>query len=206
MSPLLESLLPGRGDAAAPRDVHFRAVRRGSPIGAHRVTFRPDGRRLTVETHIDIAVKALFLTVFRFKHDAEEIWDSGRLVSVTSTTDDNGTLLKVAGTAVADGFRIVGADGPFLASGGLLTSNTLWDSRILGKARLIDVQRGGEIGLVTTPLGDEQLATPWGVVRAGRHRMITPHYAGSVSYDEDGRWVKALLEVKGESIEYVLAA
>ena len=35
--------------------------------------------------------------------------------------------------------------------------------------------------------------------------MITPHYAGSVFYDGGGRWVKALVEVKGETIEYALA-
>jgi hypothetical protein len=206
LPPLLAPLAPGRADAAAPRDIHFRALRHGSAIGAHRITFKADRRRLIVETHVDITVKILFVTVFRFKHDAEEIWESGRLVSVASTTNDDGALLKVAGSAVADGFRIVGDAGPFLASATLLTSNTLWDSRILAEARLLDVQRGGEIGLVTTPLGHEQIATPWGLVRAGRHRMITPHYAGSVSYDGDGRWVKALLELRGERIEYVLAA
>lgn len=205
VTPLCGPLLPVRGYAAAPRDLRFRALRHGSPIGAHRVTFRPDGDRLAVETHVDIAVKVLFLTVFRFKHDAEEIWDAGRLVSIKSTTDDNGTLLKVNGSAVAGGFRIVGDDGPFLASARLLTSNSLWDSRILREDRLIDAQRGGEIGLVTTRLGDERIDTPQGPVRASRHRMITPHYAGSVFYDNDGRWVKALLEARGQSIEYVLA-
>ncbi len=198
-------LLPARGYAAASRDLHFRALRHGSPIGAHRVTFRPDGDYLRVETHMEIAVKVLFLTVFRFKHDAEEIWDSGRLVSIKSTTDDNGTLLKVDGSAVAGGFRIVGEDGPFLASARLLTSNSQWDSRILREDRLIDAQHGGEIGLVTTRLGDEQIDTPQGPVRASRYRMITPYCAGSVFYDTDGRWVKALLEARGHTVEYVLA-
>jgi Domain of unknown function (DUF6134) len=127
------------------------------------------------------------------------------LVSVKSTTDDNGTLLRVTGNAVEDGFRIVGEDGPFLAAGHLLTSNALWDSRIVRENRLIDVQHGGEIGLVTKPLGDEQVDTPQGPVRASRHQMITPYYAGSVFHDSDGRWVKALLELKGETIEYALA-
>lgn len=87
-------------------------------------------------------------------------------MSVKSTTDDNGTCLRVSGNAVADGFRIVGDDGPFLASGHLLTSNALWDRRIVGEDRLIDVQHGGEIGLVTKKLGDEQVDTPQGPVRA----------------------------------------
>lgn len=203
--PLLGPLLSVRACPTVQRDLRFRALRHGSPIGEHRVTFRPEGDRLTVETHVAIAVKVLFFTAFRFKHDAKEIWHSGRLVSVKSTTDDNGTFLQVSGNAVGDGFRIVGADGPFLASGHLLTSNTLWDSRIVREDRLIDVQHGGEIGLVTKQLGDEQVDTPQGSVSARRHQMITPYYAGSVFHDSDGRWVRALLELKGESIEYALA-
>jgi hypothetical protein len=185
--------------------LRFRALRNGSPIGEHRVTFRPDGNRLTVETRVEIAVKVLFFTAFRFKHVAEEVWQSDRLVSLKSTTDDNGTLLQVSGHAVADGFRVIGDDGPFLASAHLLTSSALWDSRIVRENRLIDVQRGGEIGLVTTQLGDEQVDTPQGSVRARRHHMITPYYAGSVFHDSHGRWVKGLLELKGERVEYALA-
>ena len=204
--PLWGPLLSVHADASAHRDLRFRALRHGSPIGEHRVTFRPDGNRLTVETRVEIVVKVLFFTAFRFTHEAEEVWQSDRLVSVRSTTDDNGRLLQVSGQAVADGFRIIGDDGPFLASAQLLTSNSLWDSRILRASRLIDVQHGGEIGLVTKRLGDEHVDTPQGPVRASRHHMITPYHAGSVFHDRDGRWVKGLLELKGELVEYALAA
>jgi hypothetical protein len=191
--------------AATRRDLRFRALRRGSSVGEHRVAFRMDGDRLTVDTHIDIAVRVLFFTVFRLRHDAREIWQSGRLVSVTSQTDRDGTRLEVSGNAVANGFRIVGEEGPFLAAADLLTTNSLWDSRIVGESRLIDVQYGGESGLVTRSLGHEQVETPQGPVRASRHQIITPHYAGSVFYDDGQRWVKALIELKGETIEYALA-
>jgi hypothetical protein len=204
--PLCGPLLSVRAHGAASRDLRFRALRHGSPIGEHRVTFRPDGNRLIVETRVEIAVKVLFFTAFRFEHEAEEVWQSDRLVSVKSTTDDNGRLLQVSGHAVADGFRIIGTDGPFLASAQLLTSNSLWDSRIVRANRLIDVQHGGEIGVVTQQLGDEHVDTPQGFVRASRHHMITPYYAGSVFHDSDGRWVKGLLELKGERVEYALAA
>ena len=203
--PPLRPLLSVRADAAARRDLRFRALWRGSSIGEHRVAFGTDGDRLVVDTPIDIAVRVLFFTVFRLTHDAQEIWQSGRLVSVTSTTDRDGTRLQVSGNAVADGFRIVGEDGPFLAAADLLTTNALWDSRIVHEQRLIDVQYGGEIGLVAKLLGEEQVATPQGPVRASRYQMITPHYAGSVFYDGDQRWVKALIELKGQTIEYALA-
>jgi hypothetical protein len=132
-------------------------------------------------------------------------WQSGRLVSVTSTTDRDGTRLQVSGNAAANGFRVVGENGPVLAAADLLTTNALWNSRIVHEQRLIDVQYGGEIGLVARSSGEEQVGTPQGRVRASRYQMITSHYAGSVFYDGDQRWVKALIEMKGQTIEYALA-
>jgi Domain of unknown function (DUF6134) len=190
--------------AATFRDLRFRALWQGSSIGEHRVTFHADGDRLTVETHIDMRARVLFFTVFRLKHDAREIWQSGRLVSVTSATEHDDVHLRVSGNAVDGGFRVVGPDGPFLADPDLLTSNSLWDSRIVRQARLIDVQHGGEVGLVARPLGWESVASPQGPIAASRYQMITPYYAGSAYYDADQRWVKALVEMKGETIEYVL--
>ena len=202
--PRLGPLTSARAHGAT-RDLRFRALWHGTSIGEHRVAFGTDGDRLVVDTHVDIAVRVLFFNVFRLTHDAQEIWQSGRLVSVTSTTDRDGTRLQVSGNAAADGFRVVGEDGPFLAAADLLTTNALWDSRIVHEQRLIDVQYGGEIGLVARPFGEEQVVTPRGPVRASRYQMITPHYAGSVFYDGDQRWVKALIELKGQTIEYALA-
>lgn len=202
--PLLTSLPIVSARAATPRDIRFRAYHKRKPVGAHSVSFRADGNRLTVSTHIDLTVKVLFFTAFRFKHDAEEVWQSGRLVSVQSTTIDNGANLKVSGYAAENGFRILGEDGPFLAGANLLTSNTLWDSRLVNESKLIDVQYGGEVGLAAKLLGEETVDTSQGSVRAFRHRIITPHYAGSLFYDTDGRWVKGLIEQQGEILEYAL--
>ncbi len=179
-------------------------MRNGSPIGTHTVSFRQDGERLVVTTRIDITVKLLVFTAFYLKHEAEEVWQNGRLVSVRSTTDDNGTRMQVSGAAVQGGFRIIGEEGPFLAPAQLLTSNMLWDTRMLSVDRLIDVQYGGVIGLAVKPLGAAQVDTPQGQVRTNRHHLITPHYTGTLFHDSSGRWVKALIEAKGEIIEYAL--
>ena len=206
VTPLLGTFSTVPARAAVFHDLHFRALLHGSQVGQHSVVFRAEGERLAVTTHIDITVKVLFFTAFEFRHDAEEVWQSGRLASVTSTTNDNGTALKVTGTAAADGFRIIGADGPFLASAKLLTSNTLWDSRLVRESSMIDVQHGGEVGLVAKLLGEESVDTPQGRVRARRYQIITPHYAGSLFYDADGRWVKGLIEQQGEILEYALTS
>lgn len=202
--PLLGAIFPARARAAFLPDLRFRALHRGSPVGEHRVEFRSDGDRLVVTTHIDIRIKILFFIAFRFVHDAVEVWHGGRLKSVESTTNDNGTRLTVTGAAARDGFRITGVDGPFLAAPQLLTTNTLWSSRLLRESRMIDVQYGGEVGLVVKTLGEEQVVTPRGPVTARRYQIITPNYAGSLFFDGDGRWVKGLIERQGEILEYEL--
>jgi hypothetical protein len=204
LSPLLAPF--GARAAAAPANLNFRALRDGLPIGVHTVSFRHDGERLVVTTRIDILVKVLLFTAFSFKHEAEEVWQAGRLVVVRSTTNDNGTRMQVSGAAVSGGFRIIGEEGPYLAPGELLTSNMLWDTRMLRADRLIDVQHGGVIGLAVKPLGAASVETPQGQVRANRHRLITPHYTGTLFHDASGQWVKALIEAKGEIIEYALTS
>lgn len=78
------ALPPRARAAAAPSDLRFRVLRKGSPIGEHTVACRRDGDRLTVTTHIDIAVKVLLFTAIYLKHDAEELWQAGWLQAVTS--------------------------------------------------------------------------------------------------------------------------
>ena len=71
---------------------------------------------------------------------------------------------------------------------------------------MIDVQYGGEVGLVVKTLGEEQVVTPRGPVTARRYQIITPNYAGSLFFDGDGRWVKGLIERQGEILEYALVS
>jgi len=199
--------LPRQARAATTStNLRFRVLCKGSPIGQHTITFRQDGERLTVTTHIDITVKVMMFTTYYLKHDAVEILQAGRLLAVTSATDDNGTRLQVTGNAVADGFRIIGEAGPFLAPGKLLTTNMLWDTRTLSEDRLIDVQYGGVVGLAVKRRGQAPVDTPKGKVLANSHHLITPHYAGTLFHDEKGLWVKGLIEAKGEIIEYALAS
>lgn len=204
----ITSALAAPASIAAGRagGLRFRATWEGKTVGEHHVAFRTDGNRVTVDIQVDITVKALVFTVFRLKHFAREVWRAGRLESLTSETEQDDERWQVSGEAVENGFRIVGEDGPYLAAPHLLSTNSLWDSRIVREARLIDVQHGGEVGLVARLRGTEQVATPRGALRATRYQIITPHYAGSVFYDDDQRWIKALVELKGETLEYALAS
>ncbi len=203
--PLFESVLPTSVLAAPPPpDLNFRALYEGSSVGTHSVSFRGNNDHLIVTSQIDIIVKVMFFTAYRFEHEAVEVWRSDRLISVESTTNDNGEQRRVSGQATDEGFHLDSTDGPFLADSTLLTTNTLWNSQLVEEDKMIDVQNGGETGLVVKPLGREPVVTPQGQIMARRFRIITTDYAGSLYFDDAGRWVKSLIERQGEVLEYAL--
>lgn len=203
--PALPGLTPALRTSARPADLRFTLVRGRSKIGVRTVEFRdrPDG--LAVRTVIDLAVMVVFIPVFRYQHECEDVWAAGQLVSLRSRTNEDGKRYAVEVTAEADGLRVVGPGGPLVVGAQLLTSNSLWDRRFVDRQRLIDAQHGGEIGLVVRRCRAEpfELAGPERVV-AECFRILTPHYGGLIWYDATGRWVKGSLEIWGERIDHVL--
>jgi hypothetical protein len=88
-------------------------VREGSPIGTHRVVFAEAGGVLTARTEVDIAVKLLGVTVFRFSHRFEEAWAGDRLAGAASRLDRNGTVTEMRATAAEGAILVQGSAGRF---------------------------------------------------------------------------------------------
>ena len=151
-------------------------------------------------------VKKFFLTVFSYRHRSEERWRDGRLTALKSETTEGGETFSVSGELVGTGFRLVGKEGPFIAPPAALTSNCLWNPAILQQEAVIDAQHGGVIGLSVRKLADEDIVIAGRPVAATRFRFITPDLAGTLWYDDAGRWVSGALERDGATLLYRLEA
>jgi len=191
------------GEAA---DRRFSVLYKGDRIGAHVVHHFAATGQTRVTTDIDLVVKALFFTVYAFSHHSEEIWQDGRLKSLSSRTIEHGETVDVEGVAVAHGFRVVGKAGPFIAAPDALTSNSLWTPAVLQQDTLIDAQYGGVIGVSVSKLADEMIDSAGHRIAATRYRFITPYIAGSIWYDDQERWVQGEFERDGAQIQYRLDA
>jgi hypothetical protein len=192
-------VLPGEAE-----NRRFSVSYGGDRIGAHTISFSAATGQTRITTEIDLVVKMLFFTLFAFHHRSVEIWRDGRLMSLTSETAEHGETLHVTGAATPQGFRVVSKAGPFLAASGSLTSNSLWTSAVLDQDTLIDAQYGGVIGISVRKLADEQIALAGGPIRTTRYRFVTPYLAGSIWYDDSGRWVHGEFERDGARIQYRL--
>ena len=161
---------------------------------------------VSVSTEVEVSVKRLFLTVFSYSHRSEERWRDGRLVALKSQTTEGGETFRVDGAGGTSGFHVVGKEGPFIAPTAALTSNCLWNSAILQQEAVIDAQHGGVIGISVHQLGGDHIVIGGRPVAAKRFRFITPDLAGTLWYDDAGRWVSAALERDGAILEYRLEA
>ncbi len=193
---------------AGPRALKFRVLWKGDQIGHHNTTITPsaDGRDMTVVTDIKMKVKIGPFTAFNYEHDSTEVWHDGLLQSLVSKTDDDGDDLALKGQATAGGFSAVGPKGAFLAPADVLTTNCMWLPELVDEKKIIDAQKGVLVTLDSKLLGEENVIVKGKDREAERHSIRTPFVAGSLWYDHAGNWVRSLLEIKGETLEYKLVA
>ena len=82
-------LFAGTAAQAQVQQWDFQVFLDDKPIGYHRYTLREAGaeRELTSEARFD--VKLLFITAYRYAHDASESWRGNCLARLNARTDDN---------------------------------------------------------------------------------------------------------------------
>jgi hypothetical protein len=213
---LLMIALLGAGPAAAAgpdlpygRPLEFAGFRNGQRIGIHRLTFEKEGERLIVTTQIDLVVKVLGITAYRYRHRSRETWLGDALQSFASQTDDNGKAWSVRASRDASGLRVErtapDAAGPVQATMPAATMpSTHWNARQAAQGFLLNAQKGTQEDIAVTPLGRESVRTLSGFVLATHYR-----YDGGVRmdqwFDERGRWVKSRFTASdGSVIDYLL--
>lgn len=181
----------------------FVAYRNGEPIGRHTVTFEREGGQLKVTTSIDLAVKFVGFTAYRYTHRAQEVWSGDSLVSLVSQTDDNGTKHSVKATREANDIAVTHDGNRTILPLRTLPSSH-WNIEQVRQSVLLNTQKGTEARVKVTPGARESIKTSSGMISATRYS-----YAGDVVmdqwFDDQGRWVKTSFKASdGSTIEYIL--
>ncbi|WP_295525869.1 DUF6134 family protein [uncultured Pseudacidovorax sp.] len=156
----------------------FEASLDGKPIGQHVFTLETQdggGRSLRSEARFD--VKLLGITVYRYRHQAQERWQGDCLKSLTADTDDNGDKLAV---------RLEPGD-PLLA--GCAMSFAYWNRAILKQRELLNAQTGKLEAVRIEPLPAGSIDVRGQSVEAQRWRIVALKQRIDLWYDGSGRWV-----------------
>jgi hypothetical protein len=209
--------------ALAPQSLTFIASRNGETLGTHTVRIASEGGRTTVVNNIDLALKAMGVTVYRYAHHSTELWQGARLQSLSARTDDNGSIYKVQVNRQGDALRVDREVRKLLIKApsleqilpaetssasetqpGSLLPTALWNPRIATQSALLNAQHGKPSRIQVSKLGRDTVRTSRRSVEATRYR-----YTGDLRFeqwfDDRGRWVKAVFTAPdGSLIDYTL--
>ena len=182
----------------------FTAYRNGSRLGFHRIDFSKDEDRLVANIEIVFDVKLVFIPVYRYRHRNREVWHAGKLISLETETDDNGTAYAVSAARQGERILVDGSEGRLELPGDTLTTS-YWNETSIERGQWIDTQSGklARSAVIKKP--------PEPVLVEGRDLEATRYdLDGDITcslWYADGRWVKLhFVTEDGSEIEYAIDA
>jgi hypothetical protein len=178
-----------------PKGVFIYTIsREGEPVGQERMEFINDQSRLRVIAHTSLEVKMLGLSLFDFDQQVEELHQEGKIVSLTSIANDDGSNRKVSMTLQGDRLKGVYNASQRDADPRLGTS-LFWQEPPLGKAEIIDCLRGKVRDVTVTDLGAETVGLAIGRVET-HHLRVSGELTRELWYDAGGILVAGELKAK----------
>ena len=200
---ILGVLLLSTATQASAETIRFAIVRNGEQIGTHTVEINRAGPETSVKIATALNVKVLFVTAYHLEHKATEKWVDGRLVAMSSSTDNNGTRHRVSVSETPAGVEIH-ADGKSSKADGSLVPGSLWNLELLHRKVMLDAQDGQILPLAVVDHGPQQVTVKSRVVKA-HHYTLKSKWTQDVWYDEQDRLVKAsLIASDGSEVLYQL--
>ena len=178
----------------------FTVLRDGTPIGAHRFAFDRDGERLEIEEETDIKVTFALIPVYHYQHERREIWEDGRALSITGTTDNNGRKFDIAVRPNGAGYdrTVNGRTQHFDPSRTILA---WWKKDILQQRSFFSVMEDKIMDLSFEHVGKETLILGDQRIEVDRYRM-TGDEERDLWFDAAGDVAKVAFRSRGSDIEY----
>ena len=174
--------------ATEPRVWDFRAYLDDKPIGYHRFTLREQGDARELKSESRFEVKVLFVTAYRYAHDATEQWRGNCLDSMTARTDDNGDRPTVDAKMESGQLAVV-RGGAASSIPGCVMSFAYWNPQMLRQARLLNAQTGEFEPVKISALGDENIVVRGATVAAKRYRITGPKNPIDLWYSPSDEWL-----------------
>ena len=191
-------MLLGAGAQASTDTRRFAIMRNGEQIGTHVIEVNRSGKEISVAITTDLTVKVLFVTAYRLQLTASERWVNGRLVALSSTSNNNGTRHFVSAEANGSGLEVK-VDGKSIFIDPNIMPNSFWNPDLLGRPIMLDAQDGQVMAVSVRDGGEEELTINNKVVKAHRY-TINSRYSQDVWYDDKARLVQAKLVARDGSV------
>lgn len=167
--------------------MEFEVWRQKHKIGSHTLAFQGNGDDFTVTIAASMQVKLGPITVFRYRHQATEIWRGGRFAELHSQTVSNSKTEMVDAVRSASGVRIETGAGKVVTVSAEAQPLTHWNQRAL-LLPLFNPQTGAPIKKTVTRQPGQSVALADAREVAATAYVITGDAQITDWYDAQGVW------------------
>ncbi len=203
---LLTLGLTGAASAAGvPTDgvLAFDIVRNGEAIGTHTYHFDRSDDRTEVRIKTDINFRLFFIPVYRFEHESKEVWQDGKLASLESSTNENGTPVKLQVHRDEDSLMVYGEDGNLHVDREIIPAS-LWNRLVLDRSQTLTTISGNLKKFEVEYVGEKELEVR-GKKITTQHFRLTGEFERELWYDNDDVLVGVrFVASDGSTVAYVL--
>ncbi len=123
------------------RQITYDVWRNGKIIGSYVLAFNPQGKQLRVTVDWNIKINGIIFTLYRSEHHSEEIWEGKQLISLISSSNDNGKRRQFSFRQNNKTAEIIFDDHTVTTSPDLFPTS-LWQPDTIKQTVLLDTVKG----------------------------------------------------------------
>jgi hypothetical protein len=198
---LLSLLFPG---IAAAQTWQFDVSMDGKAIGTHEFVLdeKADGQ-LTLKSEAKFNVKFLSISVFKYQHLANELWQNDCLKKLDAKTQENSKATVVGGMQEPSAFKL-NAPVPLDIDQQCVMTFAYWNPKILQQKKLLNPQTGEYLNTQITALGQESIVVKGQTKKAERYKIYTNKFVIDLWYGLGGEWLALQSTTSDGRIDYAL--
>jgi hypothetical protein len=176
--------------------LNFAVFLNDDEIGFHKFTVNPieGGEAVSIEASFDLEI--FFINVFSYRHQAEELWQQGCVISLNSTTIENSDEEFVR-SSIVDGALEVASVEHNTRLADCVISFAYWDVKRLQADYLLNSQTGEYVPAELTAMGATSFEFAGNTTMATQYRLSAEDAFINLWYDENNAWMALQTEVKG---------
>jgi hypothetical protein len=160
----------------------------------HTVSSIEGGETVSIEASFDIEI--FFINVFSYRHQADEVWQQGCLVSLNSTTTENSDREFVKSSVVEGALQVESVEHNTRLTS-CVSSFAYWDVKRLQAEYLLNSQTGEYVPAELTALGESSFKFSDTTSSATQYRLFAEDAFIDLWYDDNDVWMALQTKVNG---------
>ena len=141
ISNAVESQLSVDDLAVIGENIDFKIFLNDREVGSHSFVLQQQGEKLLVSSTMSLDFTVLLFKKIKYRHQANEVWQAGCLVSLNSQTQKQGENISVNALTDATGLVVKHREGSQTIEG-CASGFAYWDQRLLDADYLLNAESG----------------------------------------------------------------